>query len=81
MVVMTDGNHNRGTDPDDVAVTLMSTGNLDIQTVTFGGGANQQAMIDVANIGNGNHYHAESGAQLASVFEEIANNLPTILTE
>ncbi|MEM9369086.1 MAG: Tad domain-containing protein [Planctomycetota bacterium] len=81
MVVMTDGNHNRGIDPDDVAVSLMSTGNLDIQTVTFGGGANQQAMIEVANIGNGNHYHAESGAELASVFEEIANNLPTILTE
>ncbi|MEM1228747.1 MAG: vWA domain-containing protein [Planctomycetota bacterium] len=80
MVVMTDGNHNSGTNPDSVATSLMSSYNMNIQTVTFGGGANQNAMRDVASIGQGKHYHADSGSQLVSAFEEIANNLPTILT-
>ncbi|MEM6365074.1 MAG: VWA domain-containing protein [Planctomycetota bacterium] len=80
MVVMTDGNHNTGTAPDSAARTLMSQYKMNIQTVTFGGGANQSKMRDVAAIGNGKHYHAESGDQLISAFEEIANNLPTILT-
>ncbi|MCC9654890.1 vWA domain-containing protein [Rhodopirellula halodulae] len=81
MVVMTDGNHNYGTSPDTVARQLMTSQNLNIQTVTFGGGANQQTMQDVAVIGLGKHYHADSGDELVSAFEEIANNLPTILTD
>ena len=81
MVVMTDGNHNSGTAPDSVARSLMSSYNLSIQTVTFGGGADQDAMREVASIGQGKHYHADSGDELISAFEEIANNLPTILTK
>lgn len=81
MVVMTDGNHNSGTTPDIVAEDLMGSHNMNIQTVTFGGGANQNAMRDVATIGQGKHYHADSGAELVAAFEEIANNLPTILTK
>ena len=81
MVVMTDGNHNRGIDPVDVATNLMSQYNLTIHTVTLGGGANQQHMQQVATIGKGNHYHANDGAELVQIFEEIANNLPTIITE
>ncbi|CAN0494214.1 unnamed protein product, partial [Hapterophycus canaliculatus] len=49
--------------------------------ITFGGGANQDAMREVATIGQGKHYHANSGSELVSKFEEIANNLPTILTK
>lgn len=81
MVVMTDGNHNSGVAPKFVAANLMGSNNLNIQTVTFGGGANQNAMREVASIGQGKHYHADSGAELVSAFEEIANNLPTILTK
>ena len=81
MVVMTDGNHNSGTAPDVVAQSLVGSQNLSIQTVTFGGGANQNAMRDVATIGQGKHYHADSGSELVAAFQEIANNLPTILTK
>jgi hypothetical protein len=81
MVVMTDGIHNRGVSPVSVASNLMSTYNLTIHTVTFGSGADQQRMKQVANIGGGNHYHAASGAELVEVFQEIANNLPTLLTK
>ncbi len=81
MVVMTDGMHNTGIDPVDVAQSLMSNYNLTIHTVTFGPGADEDRMTSVANIGGGRHYHANTGAELIAIFERIANNLPTILTE
>ena len=81
MVVMTDGIHNRGIDPEDVATNLLGSYNLTIHTVTFGDGADQDKMQDVAVIGGGKHYHAATGAELVQIFEEIANNLPTILTK
>lgn len=81
MVVMTDGMHNRGVYPDAVATSLMAAYNLTIHTVTFGEGADQDLMQTVATIGGGKHYHAASGAELVAIFEEIANNLPTILTK
>lgn len=81
MVVMTDGNHNRGTDPLTVANYFATNYPLTIHTVTFGSGANQQRMQQVAAAGGGKHYHADNGEQLVAIFEEIANNLPTILTK
>lgn len=81
MVVMTDGIHNTGITPDSVATALMTSHQLTIHTVTFGDGADQARMQRVAAIGGGKHYHAENGAELAQIFEEIANNLPTILTK
>ena len=81
MVVMTDGIHNSGISPVTVASDLMGQYNLTIHTVTFGDGADQALMQQVATIGGGNHYHAANGAELVSIFEEIANNLPTILTK
>lgn len=81
MVVMTDGMHNTGIDPVDVANTFMGNYNLTIHTVTFGPGADQARMLNVANIGGGRHYHANTGAELVAIFEQIANNLPTILTQ
>ena len=81
MVVMTDGIHNSGISPVTVANELIGSYNLTIHTVTFGPGADQALMQQVASIGGGKHYHAATGDQLISIFEEIANNLPTILTE
>lgn len=51
-----------------------------IHTVTFGAGAEQSVMEEVANAGGGNHYHADDAGQLASEFREIANIPPTIFT-
>lgn len=81
MVVMTDGIHNTGISPVAVASSLMSSYNLTIHTVTFGSGADQALMQQVATIGGGKHYHAANGEELVAIFEEIANNLPTILTQ
>ncbi|MCG8650979.1 MAG: VWA domain-containing protein [Pirellulales bacterium] len=81
MVVMTDGIHNTGISPVTVANDLIGSYNLTIHTVTFGPGADQNLMQQVATIGGGNHYHAADGAQLVTIFREIANNLPTILTK
>ncbi len=81
MVVMTDGIHNNGVSPKDVARNLVGSYNLTIHTVTFGDGADQDLMRDVATIGGGKHYHAATADQLVQIFEEIANNLPTILTQ
>ena len=81
MVVMTDGMHNDGLDPVAYATTICSTYKLTIHTVTFGNGADTSRMQSVAAIGGGKHYHAANSAQLLAVFEEIANNLPTLITE
>jgi hypothetical protein len=81
MVVMTDGIHNNGISPVTVANTLMGSYSLTIHTVTFGDGADEVLMGTVADIGGGKHYHADDAAELISIFEEIANNLPTILTK
>ena len=81
MVVMTDGMHNTDIDPVTVAENFMSQYALTIHTVTFGPGADIQRMQEVAEIGGGRHYHADTGEELIEIFEEIANNLPTILTK
>lgn len=81
MVVMTDGVENRGPSSLTVAQEFMNNYLLTIHTVTFGDGADIQRMQDLAAIGGGKHYHASTGEELIEIFEEIANNLPTILTE
>lgn len=80
LIVMTDGMHNTGVDPVTVAGQIVNTYDVTIHTVTFGSGADITRMREVARIGGGNHYHAADGQQLIDVFEEIANNLPTIVT-
>lgn len=81
MVVMTDGIHNSGISPVSVANSLIGSYNLTIHTVTFGSGADESLMGTVADIGGGDHYHADDADELITIFEEIANNLPTILTQ
>ena len=81
MVVMTDGHNNRGTDPNTVAGNLIANNEMTIHTVTFGAGSDQSKMRDVADTGGGKHFHANTGGELVAIFEEIANNLPTILTQ
>ena len=80
IVVMTDGRHNSGISPDVVAESIVSGHEITIHTVTFGSGADQDLMKRVAEIGHGKHYHADNGTELVEVFKEIANNLPTIIT-
>lgn len=82
IVVLTDGANNPGTiNPVSVVQNLRNLNNVTIHTVTFTPGADQGAMQEVAELGGGRHYHANDGGVLVDIFEEVANNLPTILTE
>ena len=81
IVILTDGENNQNPNPASVAAQIISEYNVTIHTVTFTAGADQAAMAQVASIGGGTHYHADEGEELVAIFEEIANNLPTILTE
>lgn len=81
IVVLTDGENNNGQDPGAAVEEIMGQYAVTIHTVTFTLGADQSAMQSVAEAGHGRHYHADDGNALISIFEEIANNLPTILTE
>lgn len=81
IILMTDGIHNSGTSPITAATSIAAQYNVTIHTVTFGPGADQATMQTVANIGGGLHYHANTSEELLSVFEQIANNLPTLITQ
>ena len=81
LLVMTDGVHNRGVSPNSAAQTIVSNYDVTIHTITFGNGADQPAMVTVAATGGGDHYHADDGEELQEIFEEIANNLPTLVTQ
>jgi len=81
IILMTDGIHNTGTNPITAATSIASQYNVIIHTVTFGPGADQATMQSVANIGGGLHYHADTSEELLTVFEQIANNLPTLITQ
>jgi Flp pilus assembly protein TadG len=78
LIVMTDGHQNVGN-----AVNAANDGAADeitIHTITFSNGANQATMKQVADIGGGKHYHADTAADLRKVFRELAAQA-TVLTE
>lgn len=82
IVVLTDGVNNSDTpNPVTVVENLVQNNAVTIHAVTFTPGADQTAMQSVARSGGGNAFHANDGEFLVNIFEEIANNLPTILTE
>ena len=80
IVVMTDGVNNQNPDPVTATQQIIGDNAVTIHTVTFTNGADRTVMQEVAEIGGGKAYHANDGNALIEIFEEIANNLPTILT-
>ena len=82
IVVLTDGqNSDSSVNLGEYTQNLIGSDNVTVHSITFTAGAAQQPMKEVATSGRGRHYHSDDGASLVSDFEEIANNLPTILTE
>ena len=77
---MTDGVNNQNPDPVTATQQIIGDNAVTIHTVTFTNGADRTVMQEVAEIGGGKAYHANDGDALIEIFEEIANNLPTILT-
>ncbi len=80
MIVMTDGLHNTGPEPRDVA-SLLAAEDVKIHTITFGNDADQTRMSEIAGIGSGRHFHAVDGTQLQEIYREIALTLSTMITE
>lgn len=81
IVVLTDGEKNASEDPSDAVSEIISQPLVTIHTLTYSKGADQDAMRAVAEAGFGRHYYADDGSELIEIFEELANYLPTILTE
>lgn len=81
IVLMTDGIHNQGPEPEGFAEDAYQDFGITVHTVTFSAGADQDTMKAVALKGGGKHWHADDLDALVTVFKEIANNLPTLITE
>ena len=82
IVILTDGGNTAGTEPEDAVAQILQNENATtIHTVTFTSGADRAAMEAVAAAGGGRNFHDDDGSNLVPIFEEIANTLPTILTE
>lgn len=80
IILMTDGNHNTGTNPVLAAQTAVNRGQV-VHTITFGNGANATLMQQVAALTGGRYYHAEDNGELLQVFREIALTLPVVLSK
>ena len=80
IVLMSDGNHNTGTDPLTAANQAVLE-SIPIYTVSFSNEANQSLMQQIADLTGGTHYHAVDAAQLNEAFRKIAQRLPSMLTE
>ncbi len=80
MVLLTDGNANQGR-PTIEAANDAANQDIVIHTITFGAGANQNDMRDVAAATGGKHYHAPDAESLRNIFREIALTLPVIFTQ
>lgn len=80
IVLMTDGNHNTGVSPVQIADDCADEG-VEVHTVTFSIGANQSLMIEVANRTGGVHHHADDGTELETVFQTIARQLQVMLIQ
>ena len=80
IILLTDGIVNAGGDPV-VAAQNAANQKITIFTISFALEADQALMQDIATVGQGKHYHASTGGSLATVFQDIARNLPILLTQ
>lgn len=80
MIVMTDGQWNRGRDPLEAALDAKALG-IAIHTITFLDKADQSTMEQVAIAAGGRHFHASNSTELNAIFKELALMLPVALTQ
>ena len=80
MLLMTDGQHNLLLDPEEMIEDLTDNHVL-LYTVTFGDAADQTRMRALAQQCGGEHFHADNGSQLNHVFRDIAQRLPSLMTQ
>lgn len=80
VVLMTDGRQNVGVDPVTVAQTAKAL-DIVVHTITFGNGANNNLMKEVADITGGLHVHARTNRQLSDAFATIAEQVQLLTVE
>lgn len=82
LILMTDGIPNPAT-PQAVKDSAQVAADLGVKiyTVTFGTAADRGLMIQVARIGNAQHYHADTDEELKQAFRTIALTIPLTITE
>jgi Ca-activated chloride channel family protein len=80
LILMSDGQHNNGTDPI-AAATQAVAQEIPIYTVSFSIEADQALMQQIADMTGGTHYYAANSQQLYDAFRDIARRLPSMLTE
>ncbi|MGL4513649.1 MAG: vWA domain-containing protein [Lacipirellulaceae bacterium] len=78
LILLSDGRRTAGADPVTTATTLAAD-RITIHAISFGENADTAVMSRVAQVGGGRHYHAVTGTQLQSAFEQIAEQLPAVL--
>lgn len=80
IVLMTDGRHNLGVAPESVVADAIAAG-ATVHTVTFSPNADIARMRAIAERTNGRSFHADTAADLAAAFREIARTLPVLVTD
>jgi guanyl-specific ribonuclease Sa len=76
MIVLTDGNENVGSAR--LAAQDCRAAGVVVNSITFSDYANQETMRVVAEIGQGRHFHASTGADLEAIFRELAAEISRI---
>jgi Ca-activated chloride channel homolog len=80
MILMTDGIHNTGIDPELIVDSLQENG-ITLFTVTFGDEADEARMQNLAEACGGLHFNAGNARELQQAFREIGKRLPSLLTQ
>jgi Ca-activated chloride channel family protein len=80
MILLTDGIDTMGSNPV-FAAEEAAKQKVMVFTITFSNEADQTTMKLVAEKGLGKHYHATNGSSLTGVFQDIAKQLPIILSK
>lgn len=80
IILLTDGIQNGGTMAI-VAARRAAAAGIVVDTITFGDGAAQQPMQEVAAATSGRHFHASGPTELLAAFREIANTMEVLTTE
>ncbi|MEQ8850001.1 TadE/TadG family type IV pilus assembly protein [Botrimarina sp.] len=80
IVLMTDGRHNQGVTPENVANDA-ARANCTVHTVGFSPNADSRRLRTVASRTGGQYYHADTAGDLAEAFREIARTLPVLITD
>ncbi len=80
IVLMTDGRQNTGPEPETIVPQAIRN-DCTVHTVTFSPNADIPRMRAISDQTNGRHFHADTAADLALAFREIARTLPVLVTD